>query len=296
MIVLLFRYSVKSPQRLLHFLFAKLDLFNFTFRQIQHLLQNRQVTINEKIITHFDDQPFFQDALIRLQIANFPAPKLPWQITIHYIDNALMVVQKPPGIVTHCDAHHPTHSVAQQIYPYVNFPATTNYPGIVHRLDKGTSGLLLVARTPHIATQLKHAISQRRVQRYYLALVQGTQVPLQFVVNAPLVKQPNQQRVRVAAIGKPAETHFVLLQQFRQFALLQCRLTTGRTHQIRAHLQHIKLPIVNDALYNSSSSTNVYPFLQAFKLCFVHPLTPHRFYEFVLQMPNYFSSFIKQNK
>jgi 23S rRNA pseudouridine1911/1915/1917 synthase len=170
-------------------------------------------------------------------------------LAIVFEDADLIVIDKPVGLVVHPGAGNPDRTLLNGLLAHA--PALRNVPraGIVHRLDKDTSGLLVVAKNVTAQARLAAQLAARTVKRTYLALVHG-EPPVRGTIDAPIGRDPRvRTRMAVTAGGKQARSHYKVLERFGKVALLECRLETGRTHQIRVHLQHIKCPIVGDAVY-----------------------------------------------
>ena len=170
-------------------------------------------------------------------------------LDIVYQDDSIIVVNKPVGLVVHPGAGNRHGTLSNALLYFA--PELKNVPraGIVHRLDKDTSGLLVVARTPRSHKQLVSALSERRVAREYLALVQGV-MPSGGTVNANIGRHPkNRLRMAVIQNGKPAITHYLIQERYRHYTLVRVKLETGRTHQIRVHMAYIRHPLVGDLVY-----------------------------------------------
>ena len=170
-------------------------------------------------------------------------------LAIVFEDSDLIVIDKPVGLIVHPGAGNPDHTLLNGLLAHA--PALRKVPraGIVHRLDKDTSGLLVVAKNVTAQASLAAQLAARTVKRTYLALVHGVP-PVRGTIEAPIGRDPRvRTRMAVAAGGREARTHYKVLERFGKVALLECRLDTGRTHQIRVHLEHIKCPIVGDAVY-----------------------------------------------
>ncbi len=204
-----------------------------------------------------------------------------------YEDPSVIVVDKPPGVVVHPDAAHRSGTLVAgllAVFPELaRLPEAgcgePDRPGIVHRLDKDTSGLLAVARTPQAYRSLTRQLAARSVRRSYLALACGALEAEAGVVDAPIgrsLRDPT--RMAVSAGGRSARTHYRLLARFGdplEATYLELRLETGRTHQIRVHLAAIGHPVVGDARYRGDRRRSgcTRPFLHAAGLGFVHPST-----------------------
>jgi 23S rRNA pseudouridine1911/1915/1917 synthase len=196
-----------------------------------------------------------------------------WPPWVLYHDAVVIVVNKPRGLVVHPSAGHRDDSVVHQLLPWLPVTDGTPRPGVVHRLDKDTSGLLLMARTAQARDALSLAISQREVRRDYLAVVRGHLAPRSGVVDAPLGRDPRQ-RLKMAVVlgGRPARTHYRTIAAWSGFSAVQCTLETGRTHQIRVHLASLGHPVIGDPLYGGRHPLFTQgQLLHAGRLGFVHP-------------------------
>ena len=173
-------------------------------------------------------------------------------LDVLYEDAHVFVIDKPAGLVVHPGAGNPTGTLVNALLH--RDPALNALPraGIVHRLDKDTSGVMVVARTLPAHTALVEQLSARAVHRQYLAVVVGALVS-GGTANLPIDRHPRDRiRMAVREDGRDAVTHYRLRERFRAHTLLECRLETGRTHQIRVHMQHLKHPIIGDPLYGGS--------------------------------------------
>src|SRR6267142_2585660 len=175
------------------------------------------------------------------------AQRMPLKVI--YEDAELIVIDKPAGLVVHPGAGQPDRTLLNALLAHA--PALAGVPraGIVHRLDKDTSGLLVVAKTVAAQADLVKQLADRTMRRVYLAIVQGDP-PASGVIDAPVGRDARARiRMAVTHLGKPARTAFRVLERFGHAALVECRLETGRTHQIRVHFQHIRHPLVGDVVY-----------------------------------------------
>jgi 23S rRNA pseudouridine1911/1915/1917 synthase len=202
-----------------------------------------------------------------------------------HVDDDLVVVDKPAGLVVHPGAGRSTGTLVQALlgrFPDMAGTGDPDRPGIVHRLDKGTSGLLVVARSPVAYASLVAQLSARTVDRRYLALAVGTIETDAGVVDAPVGRRSTDRtRMAVVAGGRPARTHYRVLTRFTEptdATLVECKLETGRTHQVRVHLAAIGHPVVGDARYGGArrAISVERPFLHAAQLAFDHPTTGDR--------------------
>jgi 23S rRNA pseudouridine1911/1915/1917 synthase len=208
-------------------------------------------------------------------------------LDVLYEDEDVFVLNKPAGLVVHPGAGNPAGTLVNALLHRDASLATLPRAGIVHRLDKDTSGVMVVARTLTAHTALVAQLSAREVHRQYLAVVVGALVS-GGTADAPIDRHPRDRlRQTVREDGREAVTHYRLRERFRAHTLLECRLETGRTHQIRVHMAHIKHPIIGDPLYGGplklpkGATTELVESLRSFKrqalhaetLEFIHPLS-----------------------
>ncbi len=205
-------------------------------------------------------------------------------LDILFEDADLIVINKPAGLIVHPGAGNPDQTLMNALLAHE--PALRQVPraGIVHRLDKDTSGLLVVAKNVTAQARLAEQLASRSVTRSYVALVHGDP-PASGTIDAPIGRDPRARtRMAVTHRGKEARTNYKVLERFGKgarpgFSLLECRLDTGRTHQIRVHLQHIRFPIVGDPVYRRGARQGM-PFarqaLHAAELELVHPRSGKR--------------------
>jgi 23S rRNA pseudouridine1911/1915/1917 synthase len=180
-------------------------------------------------------------------VGQVTAEEIPLDIVFE--DRALLVINKPAGLVVHPGAGNAAHTLQNALLAFDPKLAVVPRAGIVHRLDKDTSGLLVVARTPEVHTALVAAISEREVDRHYIALCTGV-MTAGGTVDEPIGRHRSQRtRMAVRGDGRPAVTHYRVMKRFRAHTLVRAELETGRTHQIRVHLSHIGYPLVGDPDY-----------------------------------------------
>jgi 23S rRNA pseudouridine1911/1915/1917 synthase len=194
---------------------------------------------------------------------------------IAYEDEHLLIVDKGPGLVVHPARGHREDTLAQMLAGSAS-GGEPGRAGIVHRLDRDTSGLLVVSRSEEVHALLQAALAERRIEREYLALVQGRPPSRSGTIEAPIGRDPRV-RTRMAIGGispREARTHFELERALADTTLLRLRLDTGRTHQIRVHLQAIGHPVAGDPEYGSAGLLGLErQFLHATRLAFEHPIT-----------------------
>ena len=167
-------------------------------------------------------------------------------------------------------------------------------PGIVHRIDKDTSGLLLVAKTNQVHEILADDFKHKRVKREYLALLDGVFKNGSATIDAPIGRdEKNREKMAVVPNGKAAVTHMKVLKRYHNYTLISCILETGRTHQIRVHMAYIGYPVHNDPVYSKRECTSFGQFLHSYKMIFIHPITKKEM-EFISPLPKYFGDFLDE--
>lgn len=195
---------------------------------------------------------------------------------IVHIDEALAVVDKPAGLVVHAAPSHRGTTLVEALEGILGGGSEPERPGIVHRLDKGTSGLLVVARDDATHRSLQAQVQRREVGRLYLALAEGRISSRTGTIDAP-IGRATRQRHRMAVSGaaqRQARTHFSVLELLARESYLEVRLETGRTHQIRAHMAAIGHPLAGDETYGGKRSYGLSrQFLHAHRLTFRHPVS-----------------------
>jgi 23S rRNA pseudouridine1911/1915/1917 synthase len=224
----------------------------------------------------------------------------PGDLAILHEDSAIAVLDKPAGLTVHPGAGRTTGTLAHHLlarYPEMAGVGGEGRPGIVHRLDQGTSGVLVVARTPAAYTRLARAFASREVEKSYLALVYGTPSPGDGLIDAPIGRHPVERKeMIVRRDGRPSRTGYRTLAAAAGIALVELDLLTGRTHQIRVHMKHLGHPLIGDPVYGEARWKGLprpvqaplrdfpRPALHAWKLAFRHPETGDRL-EFEAEVP-----------
>jgi 23S rRNA pseudouridine1911/1915/1917 synthase len=195
-------------------------------------------------------------------------------LRIVHVDDALAVIDKPAGLVVHSAPSHSGPTLVDELGDLLGGGADPERPGIVHRLDKGTSGLLVVARSDEAHAALQAQVQRREVERIYLALARGRLASRTGTIDAP-IGRASRQRHRMAVSGaasRQARTHFEVQELLSAETYLEARLETGRTHQIRAHFAAIGHPLAGDTTYGGERKYGLErQFLHAHRLAFSHP-------------------------
>ena len=224
-------------------------------------------------------------------------------LDIVYEDDYLIVVNKPSGMVVHPgNGHYNGTLVNGLMYHCNNNLSQVNgsvRPGIVHRIDADTSGLLLVAKNDMVHNDLAKQISEKSVVRKYVSLVHGVINEDSATVDAPIGRDKNNRKKMcvTADNSKDSVTHIRVLERFSDATLIECKLETGRTHQIRVHMEYIKHPVVNDPVYgyNKLDDKDFGQMLHAKEIGFIHPIT-HEFMDFTASVPDKFNEILEKYK
>ena len=254
--------------------------------RIQSWIKSGQVTVNHKIQKQrsllASEDHIRIDAQFE-QIENHAPEDIP--LAVIYEDECLIVINKPAGLVVHPGAGNPEHTLVNALLHYDSGLAQVPRAGIIHRLDKETTGILLIARTPQAHTSLLKQLQRRQIVRKYQAVVCG-QVTAGNTIETNIGRHSTKRtRMVVTKNGKPAITHYRLIERFAHYSHIRVKLETGRTHQIRVHMAHVNHPLVGDPVYgkhqslrkgmNEETRTVIARFkrqaLHAFSLIFAHP-------------------------
>lgn len=281
---------------------------------IQKAIQNDLILVDGQIVkANYKVKGFEEITCLPIEEKieeTLPLPigqKIP--LSIIYEDDDIIVINKQKGLVVHPSKGHPDQTLVNGlIYYFGNNLSTMNNahirPGIVHRIDKDTTGLLVVAKNNQSHEHLSKQLEVHSMYRQYIALVHGNFNEPNGTINIPLARNPkNRLKYTGQEEGKEAITHFEVLENFEEISLIQCRLETGRTHQIRAHLEFIGHPIVGDPVYRQGIHQYHHPLthlddgqlLHAKSLTFIHPKT-HENLKFEAIIPSSFQSVIDELK
>lgn len=217
-------------------------------------------------------------------------------LDIYYEDEDVLVVNKPKGMVVHPAPGHTTGTLVNGLMAHCKDLSGINgvmRPGIVHRIDKDTSGLLMVAKNDMAHESLVQQLVDKTVTRKYRALVHGVIQHDHGTIEAPIGRdKKDRQSQTVVSDGKQAVTHFTVIDKFREFTLVECQLETGRTHQIRVHMKYIGYPLAGDPKYGPKKTLDIGgQALHAGILGFVHPRT-NEYMEFSAPLPVYFEELL----
>ena len=265
---------------------------------IQKLIDNGEVMLNgflpiKKVKTQLDDVVVFsyeEKTLTDIKPQNIP-------LDIVYEDEDLIVINKPKDMVVHPAVGNPDGTIVNALLYHCKELSDVNgyyRPGIVHRIDKDTSGLLVCAKNNEAHNFLSEQLKDKTCYRKYYAIVSGVIANNEGEINAPIGRsEKNRQMMCVTSKNsKEAITMFKVLERYNDSTLVDVELKTGRTHQIRVHMQFINHPVLNDARYGKKTIDETGQYLHAYFLSFIHPATKERM-EFRVSMPEYMKEYIK---
>ena len=268
---------------------------------IQRLITNGKVFVNNKTVkasykVQAGDMIQVEEEMpvdISIKAQNIP-------LDIIYEDKDIIVVNKPKGMVVHPANGNPDGTLVNAVMAICKDSLSgiggQIRPGIVHRLDKDTSGIIIVAKNDKAHINLSEQIKEHKVKKTYIALVRGIVKENEATINMPIGRsEKDRKKMAVTKKGKEAITHFKVLERYDKYTLLQVNIETGRTHQIRVHLSQIGYPIVGDEVYsNGKNEWNIKgQCLHAKSLEFVHPVTGKKMY-LEAKLPEYFEKILKE--
>ncbi|MDR3156623.1 MAG: RluA family pseudouridine synthase [Lactobacillales bacterium] len=270
-----------------------------TRSQAQLYLKSGQVTVNGSVVK--SNYKVVENDKVQVQIPKMKAFKVESEnitLNIVYEDLDVLVVNKPQGMVVHPSVGHSTGTLVNALLYHIDSLSGINdvvRPGIVHRIDKDTSGLLMVAKNDEAHLSLSEQLKDHTSLRRYVALVHGNFSHDKGKIEAPIGRSSdNRKKQAVVAGGKSAVTHFKVLERFGEYTLLELELKTGRTHQIRVHMTYIEHPVAGDLIYGPRKTLKGKgQFLHAQTLGFKHPRTGE-FLTFNAPLPEIFEKILKE--
>lgn len=279
------------------------ELKEISRSNIQKMIKEGLITVNGKKIKPrylVRTGDYIEIKILEPKKINIPAENIP--LNILYEDDDIAIIDKPQGMVVHPASGNYSGTLVNALLYHMDSLSTMGgqeRPGIVHRLDKDTSGLLIISKNDFSHSILVNEIKERRVKRIYYCLVYGNIKVDKGVINAPIGRDPVDRR-RMTVIdknSKEAITYFKVLERFNRYTLLEVELETGRTHQIRVHMAYIGHPVVGDIVYSNKKSIFGLKgqLLHAKRLSFYHPRKGD-YLEFESELPNYFISILKKVK
>ena len=217
-------------------------------------------------------------------------------LDIIFENENVILVNKPSGMVVHPGSGNKNHTLVNALLYHTNnlSEGSDNLrPGIVHRIDKDTSGLILIAKNNKAHEILADDFKHKRVKRKYIALVKGILAHNNITIDAPIGRDKiDRKKMMVTDLNsKDAVTHIKVLKRYHKYTLIECELETGRTHQIRVHLAYIGHPIFNDPVYQKDKTTSFGQFLHSSEITFKEPITKEQLH-FKVDLPEYFQNFL----
>lgn len=266
----------------------------------QKLIENGSVTVNGKTVSKsctINAGDEITAVIPEPQTLDVLPENIP--LDIIYEDDYLLVVNKPKGMVVHPAAGNYTGTLVNALmYHCGNRLSSINgviRPGIVHRIDKNTSGLLIVAKTDAAHTGLAAQIKEHSFTREYRAVICGKLPEKEGTVNAPIGRHPTDRKKMTVTEknSKHAVTHYTILEEYEKYSFIKLRLETGRTHQIRVHMSYIGHPVLGDDVYGKPFKGIDGQCLHAGKIGFVHPIT-YEYMEFESELPQYFCDVLRK--
>lgn len=285
----------ESNIRLDKFLSKYLD---FSREYIKKLIMNDCVLVNDKkekasYLVQMHDEILVQDEKFTQESEIEP---IRMDIPIVYEDEDILVINKPSGLVVHPGSGNYQNTLVNGLLYYTKHLSDmggVDRPGIVHRIDKDTSGLMMVAKTNKAHEILADDFKNKRIKREYLALLNGVFKQGSATIDAPIGRDKNnREKMCVTADhSKHAVTHMKVIKRYKKHTLVNCVLDTGRTHQIRVHMAYIGYPIHNDPVYSKDQATCFGQFLHSYQMDFLHPITKEKMH-FTCPIPQEFQEYI----
>lgn len=269
--------------------------------KIQKMIENDYILVNNRKVKN--SYKLEKNDIIEIKEYNenieIKAENIPLDIV--YEDDDVIVVNKKSGMVVHPGAGNYSKTLVNALMHYSKNLSKVNgdfRPGIVHRIDKDTSGLLLVAKNDFAHNFLAKELEEKKVNRVYIALVSGNINHDTGTVDAPIGRNPNDRKKMDVTDknSKNAITHFKVLERYKNATLIECKLETGRTHQIRVHMKYINHPVINDPIYGSKKNVSGFgQLLHAKTIGFHHPRT-NEYLEFSVPIPDEFNEILDKYK
>ena len=295
------KIKIKIKGRADKLLSAELKNYSISRSYIQKLIKEKNILVNGKPIVNNCILKINDNVEVELPekvVLNVEPQDIDFEII--YEDENIIIVNKPNDLVVHPSIGHPDNTLVNGLLKKASNLSDINgiiRPGIVHRIDRFTTGLLVVAKNNKYHQYLSEKIKTKEIKRYYYALVHGTFDHKTGTIDAPIGRDPKN-RKRMAVTNKHSKnacTYFKVIKTFKEFSLIECELSTGRTHQIRVHLKYINHPIYGDDVYGRLSDRNN-PFgqyLHAYMLKLINPIT-HKEMVFKCDLPKIFNDKIIQ--
>jgi len=285
------QFNEAESIRLDKYLTANLEI---TRSKIQALIDSGNVTVNDHSVKASYKLQTGDRICYSLQPTNSQLIPEDIQVPVIYEDNNILIVNKPKGLLTHPTPGERTNTLVNALL-YRHQSLSLSYgqerAGIVHRIDRDTSGLLIVAKHNQSHDYIANLLKTRQIKKYYIALIHGCYPHQKASITLPLTQNVSRRKIEVNASGRYARTDFTVIKRFRQFTLVRLQIFTGRTHQIRVHLAHIGYPVAGDRVYGKQDEFQEGQLLHAHQLSFV--LQDHtEISNFYAPIPDYFKKIL----
>jgi len=291
--------SEESDLRIDAYISSKLD--SLSRSAVQKLIGDNNITVNNKAINKNYKIKINDEIKVIIpppQVLDVKAEDI--ELDIVYEDSDVAVINKPQGMVVHPAAGHYSGTLVNALMNNVEDLSSINgvlRPGIVHRLDKNTSGLLIIAKNDLSHSFLSNCLKEHSINRIYYALVEGVVKNDKGVINAPLGRSEKDRKKRCVTTknSKEAITNYEVIKRYKKYTLIKLKLETGRTHQIRVHMKHIGHPVVGDDVYGKEDKKFGLKgqLLHSKSIGFIHPTTKE-YLEFDSELPDYFKKVLEK--
>ena len=277
---------------------ALLDKVDFSRTRLQQLIEEGLCEVNEDVVkSNYKLRKGDSITLEVPEVQQYSVQPYPMDLDIVYEDNDVIVINKPRGLIVHPTASTKEHTLVEGVLYHCHDLSGINgvlRPGVVHRIDKDTTGLIIMAKNDAAHQFLADQLADKTMSRKYYALVNSVIAHDNGTIDAPIGRNPNDRQSMAVTDknGKDAITQFYVKERFKEHTLIECHLKTGRTHQIRVHMQYIGYPIVNDPKYTTKRLKGNGQLLHAFELTFIHPTTKQRM-TLNADMPDDFKAYLE---
>lgn len=291
--------NLEKNERIDKYLSSKLD-DSFSRAKIQKLIDEELILVNDKIIKSSYKVSNGDVILITDKEEDMSVKPEKMNIDIVYEDDDVMVINKKSGVVVHPAPGNYSGTLVNGLMYLSKDLSHVNgefRPGIVHRIDKDTSGLLIVAKNDKAHRILAEELKEKKIKRKYIALVSGVINHDVGEIDAPIGRDPSDRKKMcvTSTNSKDAITHFRVLERYKNASLIECELETGRTHQIRVHMKYIDHPVINDPVYGKSNHGEFGQLLHAKEITFTHPTTKE-IMTFSCEVPEEFNKILEEYK
>lgn len=291
--------NLEKNERIDKYLSSKLD-DSFSRAKIQKLIDEELILVNDKVIKSSYKVSNGDVILITDKEEDMSVKPEKMDIDIVYEDDDVMVINKKSGVVVHPAPGNYSGTLVNGLMYLSKDLSHVNgefRPGIVHRIDKDTSGLLIVAKNDKAHRILAEELKEKKIKRKYIALVSGVINHDVGEIDAPIGRDPSDRKKMcvTSTNSKDAITHFRVLERYKNASLIECELETGRTHQIRVHMKYINHPVINDPVYGKNNHGEFGQLLHAKEITFTHPTTKEVM-TFSCEVPEEFNKILEEYK